>query len=35
MLQRVVRAMRIAVQDEEFLPVASAGLPLVFIGTLS
>lgn len=35
MLHRVARAMRIAVQDEEFLPVASAGVLLVFIGTLS
>ena len=35
MLHRVVRAMRIAVQDEEFPPVASAGVLLVFIGTLS
>jgi hypothetical protein len=35
MLHRVVRAVRIAVQDEEFLPVASAAVLLVFIGTLS
>jgi hypothetical protein len=35
MLHRVVRAVRHAVRDEEFLPVAGAGVLLVFVGTAS
>lgn len=35
MLQRVVRVLRHAVREEDFLPVLSAGVALVLIGTLS
>jgi hypothetical protein len=35
MLHRVVRAVRYAIRDENFLPVGSAGVLLVFVGTLS
>jgi voltage-gated potassium channel len=35
MLHRVVRAVRHAIRDENFLPVGSAGVLLVFVGTLS
>jgi hypothetical protein len=35
MLHRVVRAVRHAVRDEEFLPVAGVGVLLVFVGTAS
>ena len=35
MLKRVMRALRYAVREEEFVPVAAAGLTLVVIGTLS
>jgi protein-S-isoprenylcysteine O-methyltransferase Ste14 len=35
MLHRVVRAVRHAIRDEDFLPVASAGVLLVLVGTLS
>jgi hypothetical protein len=35
MFRRVVRAVRYAAREEEFVPVASAGLALVVIGTLS
>ena len=35
MLGRVLRALRYAAREEEFIPVASAGSALVVIGTLS
>ena len=35
MLKRVMRALRYAVREAEFVPVAAAGLTLVVIGTLS
>jgi hypothetical protein len=35
MLRRVVRALRLAVREEEFLPVLNAGVLLVAIGTAS
>lgn len=35
MLHRVLQAVRLAIRDEGFLPVASAGVLLVFVGTLS
>jgi Ion channel len=35
MLHRVVRAVGHAIREEDFLPVASAGVLLVFVGTLS
>jgi hypothetical protein len=34
MLRRVVRAMRFAAREEEFIPVLSAGALLVVIGTV-
>ena len=35
MLHRVVRVLRHAVREEDFLPVLSAGVALVLIGTVS
>jgi hypothetical protein len=35
MLQRVARALRIAAREEEFIPVAGAGLLLVVIGSVT